>query len=129
MKRELTRTIGTLNNELLEEIEGSMDGIFGTDGEWREVGVFDSLTRTVGRVANCVFVGKELCARCLPYKVSWTPALINRRLQHGLCHGRYALRARHLCQQLHPPPLPQVHEAVCLNFAQLNMTYIYTLNH
>ncbi|KAJ7755767.1 cytochrome P450 [Mycena olivaceomarginata] len=62
IKRELTRTIGTLNNELLEEIEGSMDGIFGTDGEWREVGVFDSLTRTVGRVANCVFVGKELCS-------------------------------------------------------------------
>ncbi|KAJ7859036.1 cytochrome P450 [Mycena olivaceomarginata] len=62
IKRELTRTIGTLNNELLEEIEGSMNGIFGTDGEWREVGVFDSLTRTVGRVANRVFVGKELCS-------------------------------------------------------------------
>ncbi|KAF8202595.1 cytochrome P450 [Mycena galopus ATCC 62051] len=62
IKRELTRTIGTLNKELLEEIEGSMEGIFGTDGEWREVGVFDSLTRTVGRVANRVFVGKELCS-------------------------------------------------------------------
>ncbi|KAJ6578775.1 cytochrome P450, partial [Mycena vulgaris] len=61
IKRELTRTIGTLNNELLEEIDGSMEGIFGTDGEWREVGVFDGLTRTVGRVANRVFVGKELC--------------------------------------------------------------------
>ncbi|KAJ6454267.1 cytochrome P450 [Mycena vitilis] len=62
IKRELTRTIGTLNNELLEEIDGSMEGIFGTDGEWREVGVFDGLTRTVGRVANRVFVGKELCS-------------------------------------------------------------------
>ncbi|KAJ7457037.1 hypothetical protein FB451DRAFT_1047728 [Mycena latifolia] len=62
IKRELTRTIGTLNNELLEEIDGSMEGIFGMDGEWREVGVFDGLTRTVGRVANRVFVGKELCS-------------------------------------------------------------------
>ncbi|KAJ7454982.1 cytochrome P450 [Mycena galericulata] len=62
IKRELTRTIGSLNNELLEEIDGSMEGIFGTDGEWREVEVFDSLTRTVGRVANRVFVGKELCS-------------------------------------------------------------------
>lgn len=59
IKRELTRTIGTLNNELLEEIDGSMEGIFGTDGEWREVGVFDGLTRTVGRVANRVFVGEN----------------------------------------------------------------------
>ncbi|KAJ7730246.1 cytochrome P450 [Mycena maculata] len=62
IKRELTRTIGTLNTELLEEIDDSMERIFGTDGEWREVGVFDSLTRTVGRVANRVFVGKELCS-------------------------------------------------------------------
>ncbi|THU95307.1 cytochrome P450, partial [Dendrothele bispora CBS 962.96] len=62
IKRELTRTIGSLNHLLIEEIEDSMETIFGTDGLWREVGVFDSLTRTVGRVANRVFVGKELCS-------------------------------------------------------------------
>ncbi|CAK5271120.1 unnamed protein product [Mycena citricolor] len=61
IKGPLTKTIGALNPELVEEIEGSMETLFGVDGEWRELGVFDSLTRTVGRVANRVFVGKELC--------------------------------------------------------------------
>ncbi|KAJ7042980.1 cytochrome P450 [Mycena alexandri] len=62
IKRELTKKTGALNDVILQEIEGSMEGIFGTDGEWREVGVFDSLTRTVGRAANRIFVGKELCS-------------------------------------------------------------------
>jgi len=61
IKRELTRTIGSLNNERFEEVEGSMNGIFGNENKWKEVGVFDSLTRTIGRAANRVFVGKELC--------------------------------------------------------------------
>ncbi|CAL1703350.1 unnamed protein product [Somion occarium] len=62
IKRELTRTIGSLNNEILEEVNASMIDIFGTSGEWVDVGVFDSLTRTVGRAANRVFVGAELCS-------------------------------------------------------------------
>ncbi|KAF7297355.1 hypothetical protein MIND_00969000 [Mycena indigotica] len=61
IKRELTRTIGTLNDLLVEEIVSSIETLYGLDGEWREVPVFDSLTRTVGRVANRIFVGKELC--------------------------------------------------------------------
>lgn len=63
IKRELTRNIGVLNHEILEEIDASMEEMFGNDGQWRQVGVWDSLTRTVGRAANRVFVGKELC-RC-----------------------------------------------------------------
>ncbi|KAF5366267.1 hypothetical protein D9758_005804 [Tetrapyrgos nigripes] len=71
IKRELTRGIGAMNGELMEEVEGSMEGLFSTNsnsnagaegGEWKQVGVFDSLTKTVGRVANRVFVGKELCS-------------------------------------------------------------------
>ncbi|CAL1703341.1 unnamed protein product [Somion occarium] len=62
IKRELTRTIGSLNNEILEEIDASMVDIFGTSGEWVDVGVFDSLTRTVGRAVNRIFVGEELCS-------------------------------------------------------------------
>ncbi|KIJ43181.1 hypothetical protein M422DRAFT_253378, partial [Sphaerobolus stellatus SS14] len=62
IKRELTRTIGTLNNEILEEVEGTMEELYGIDNQWREVGVFDTLTRTVGRASNRVFVGKELCS-------------------------------------------------------------------
>ncbi|KAF7321139.1 hypothetical protein HMN09_00202000 [Mycena chlorophos] len=62
IKRELTRTTGTLNEQLCEEIVGSLEGLYGVDGEWRNVPVFDTLTRTVGRVANRIFVGKELCS-------------------------------------------------------------------
>ncbi|KAJ6595156.1 cytochrome P450 [Mycena vulgaris] len=62
IKRELTRTTGTMNVELREEIDDSLDSMFGGDGQWKQVGVFDSLTRTVGRVSSRVFVGKELCS-------------------------------------------------------------------
>ncbi|KAJ7880796.1 cytochrome P450 [Mycena olivaceomarginata] len=61
IKRELTRTTGTMNVELVEEIDDSLARLFGNDGQWRKVGVFDTLTRTVGRVSSRVFVGKELC--------------------------------------------------------------------
>lgn len=61
IKRELTRTTGQLNDEIFEEVEDSLAGMFGDDGAWRTLGVFDSMTRTVGRAANRIFVGKELC--------------------------------------------------------------------
>lgn len=61
IKTQLTRSIGSLNCEILEEIDASMEGLFGIDSQWKRVGVFDSLTRTVGRAANRIFVGKELC--------------------------------------------------------------------
>lgn len=64
IKRELTRTTGTMNVELVEEIDDSLARLFGKDGQWRKVGVFDTLTRTVGRVSSRVFVGKELCVTC-----------------------------------------------------------------
>lgn len=61
IKRELTRTTGTMNHELVAEIDDSLESMFGSDGLWRKVGIFDSLTRTVGRVSSRVFVGSELC--------------------------------------------------------------------
>lgn len=61
IKRELTRTTGTMNAELIDEVNDSLESLFGGDGQWRKVGVFDTLTRTVGRVTSRVFVGKELC--------------------------------------------------------------------
>ncbi|KAJ7753620.1 cytochrome P450 [Mycena maculata] len=62
IKRELTRTTGTMNVELLEEIELSMSSLYGSDGQWKKVGVYDTAGKIVGRVANRVFVGKELCS-------------------------------------------------------------------
>nr|GAT51170.1 predicted protein [Mycena chlorophos] len=65
IKRELTKTVGTLNEEIIEEIIKSTDDLYGgseTAGEWRERYVFDSLARAVGRVVSRVFVGAELCS-------------------------------------------------------------------
>ncbi|KAJ6545083.1 hypothetical protein DFH09DRAFT_927760 [Mycena vulgaris] len=54
-------TLSTANS-LLSEIEASMIDLFGADGETRKVSVYNTIGQTVGRVANRVFVGKELCS-------------------------------------------------------------------
>ena len=61
IKRELTRTIGTLNREILEEVEASVEDIFGVNNELKKYKIFESLTKIIGRAVNRVFVGKELC--------------------------------------------------------------------
>lgn len=61
IKRELTRTVGTLNDAVLEEVDASMANLFGADGEPRNVSVYMAMGRTVGRAVNRIFVGKELC--------------------------------------------------------------------
>jgi hypothetical protein len=80
IKRELTRTVGTLNNETVDEITATMDTLFGgpdAGSEWREVGVWDAMIRTVARSANRVFVGRELCMCCTAYRGRARAALIS----------------------------------------------------
>lgn len=60
IKRELTRSIGQFQDEIFEVVENSFDNLFGIDGQWREVGVFDSFRQTVGSSINRIIVGKEL---------------------------------------------------------------------
>jgi hypothetical protein len=64
IKRDLTRSIGggSLNDEVVDELEASFSELFGRDMEgWRDVCVWDSMIRIVARTANRVFVGSELC--------------------------------------------------------------------
>ncbi|KAF9269898.1 cytochrome P450 [Marasmius fiardii PR-910] len=68
IKRELTRHVGNLNDKIVNEITLAMGEMFGTgdlsengQGEWREVGIWDSSMRLVVKAANSVFVGSELC--------------------------------------------------------------------
>lgn len=61
IKRDLTRTTGTMNEALLDEVEIATASLYGTDGVWKPVGVYASSLLLVGRVANRLFVGKELC--------------------------------------------------------------------
>ncbi|KAF9075522.1 cytochrome P450 [Rhodocollybia butyracea] len=60
IRKELTRSIGQFNNEIFEEIDLSMQSIFGTDGQWRKVNIYNSFIKSVGSSANRIFVGKEL---------------------------------------------------------------------
>ena len=88
IKKDLTRTIGSLNAEVLEEIEFTFLEQFGSDTEqWKEVCVWDSISKAVARTENRVFVGPELCEsptgtfgfrRCL------TPTRSERRIPHDL---------------------------------------------
>lgn len=76
IKRELTRTIGTLNDEISAEFSDCLEEMFGgptvdgSAGEWREVGVWDSMIRAVARTANRIFVGPELCESSLSPRTS-----------------------------------------------------------
>ena len=72
IKRDLTKSVGNLNNEIVQEIQECMEELFGGDvegdgeAEWREVGVWDSMIKLVARSANKVFVGPELCESVIP---------------------------------------------------------------
>ena len=62
IKRDLTRTIGSLNEEIVDELHAGFDSLFGNDTEeWKEVCVWDSMIKTVARSANRIFVGPDLC--------------------------------------------------------------------
>lgn len=58
----LTNQTGNLIPDLAEETENSLDELWGTKtGEWREVCVYTSLQKSIGRVTNRIFVGKPVC--------------------------------------------------------------------
>ena len=61
ISRDLTRSVGTLNKELMEEIALNFEQMWGTDTEnWTDVGGWDSMIKTIARTANRIFVGPEL---------------------------------------------------------------------
>ena len=58
----LTREIGNLVPDLMDEIQYSIDSLWGTDGgKHNTICVFDSMSRTIGQATNRVFVGLPLC--------------------------------------------------------------------
>ena len=58
----LTREIGNLVPDLLDEIQHSVDELWGTDSDnYKGVCVYDTLRRTVGQVTNRAFVGLPFC--------------------------------------------------------------------
>lgn len=62
VRRDLTRHIGSVINELLEEISLCFDELWGVDTkEWKEVTVVEDVRRLISRVSSRIFVGVPLC--------------------------------------------------------------------
>ncbi|KAK7041459.1 hypothetical protein VNI00_009325 [Paramarasmius palmivorus] len=61
IKRDLAKSVGQLNDQIVDEINAAMDELFGNDTEeWKEVGIWDSMIQLVARSANRVFIS-DLC--------------------------------------------------------------------
>lgn len=62
VRRDLTRHVGTVINELLEEIELTFDELWGLDTEeWKEVPVVEDVKKLISRVSSRIFIGLPLC--------------------------------------------------------------------
>jgi len=62
IKSELTRQLGALTMDIMDELTASFDDIWGTDvTQWREICVFETLMQIIARTSNRVFVGLPWC--------------------------------------------------------------------
>ncbi|KAI9783032.1 MAG: hypothetical protein M1816_001609 [Peltula sp. TS41687] len=62
IRRDLTRHLGSLTSDLMEEIGLGFDQYWGSDTEnWKEVCVYDDMMRIVASASNRVLVGLPLC--------------------------------------------------------------------
>ena len=62
VRRHLTRSLGSLIEEIEDELAVGVKEYWGNDTEnWTEVGVFSTMTKVVARASNRIFVGLPLC--------------------------------------------------------------------
>ncbi len=62
VKNELTRQLGALTTDIMDELSSAFDDIWGTDTQqWRDVCIFEAVMQIVARTSNRVFVGPSLC--------------------------------------------------------------------
>lgn len=62
VKHELTRKLGGLTTEIMEELAAGFDEFWGFDTEnWKEICVFENMMKIVARTSNRIFVGLPLC--------------------------------------------------------------------
>ena len=62
IRRDLNRQLGSLTPAIMTELEDTFKGSWGVDTEqWKEIRVFETITRIITRVTNHVLVGQPLC--------------------------------------------------------------------
>ncbi|KIX01016.1 uncharacterized protein Z518_10082 [Rhinocladiella mackenziei CBS 650.93] len=62
IRSELTRQLGALTMDIMDELRAAFDEIWGADvTHWKEVCVFETLIHIIARTSNRVFVGLPWC--------------------------------------------------------------------
>ncbi|KAI9806379.1 MAG: hypothetical protein M1825_006494 [Sarcosagium campestre] len=62
VRRDLTRQLGSMIVDIMDELSASFDLTWGTDTEgWKEICLWDNMIDIIARTSNRVFVGKPLC--------------------------------------------------------------------
>ncbi|RMY86474.1 hypothetical protein D0862_10917 [Hortaea werneckii] len=61
IRRDLTRQMGKLVPEMLDEVDAGFTEYFGTDNDWREVRAIEAILKVSQRAIERVFVGLPLC--------------------------------------------------------------------
>lgn len=62
VRRDLTRQLGSLTMEIMEELGNGFDEYWGIDAEnWKEAPVYESMIKIVARTSNRIIVGLPLC--------------------------------------------------------------------
>lgn len=62
IKTDLTRQLGNLTMELVDELATGLDEIWGLDADqWKSVVVFKDMMAIIARTSNRIFVGLPLC--------------------------------------------------------------------
>ncbi|KAI1344443.1 cytochrome P450 [Xylariaceae sp. FL0016] len=61
IQHQLTKKIGTFTDDLVDEINISLEDNWGLDAEWHEVNVYDTMLDVVTRLSVRVFLGLPLC--------------------------------------------------------------------
>ncbi|EXJ59847.1 hypothetical protein A1O7_03994 [Cladophialophora yegresii CBS 114405] len=62
IRSDLTRQLGTLTTDIMDELATAFDDIWGTDTtQWKEICPFETMKLIIARTSNRVFVGLPLC--------------------------------------------------------------------
>ncbi len=62
IRRDLSRQLGSLTTEVMNELENGFKQYWGVDTQnWRIIAVFDNMMKTVTRTTNRMLVGLPLC--------------------------------------------------------------------
>ncbi|KAI7716663.1 hypothetical protein KC353_g5224 [Hortaea werneckii] len=84
IRRDLTRQMGKLVPEMLDEVDAGFTDYFGTDNDWREVRAIEAILKVSQRAIERVFVGLPLCR-----DVSYLAAVRRWMMGFAICGALY----------------------------------------